>query len=535
VEEEEDINRGIRNGTLVVSGRLPFSPSGLAAHNVRQRWIARGIWNPAWTDDRPTAFWRHEEPLELEQEWETDSDGGVEGWAGIGPGPKPGRRPKSDAALEEIRDRLLATIEAREASRPYRQFQVQLQEEKERLVRNRESCDEQEAQDIDAHAYNAIKHLWLSRGIWHRRWGQYPGMTWKHEEPFRLPENGDAVDTLIASHERKAVDEAKQRQWDNSPDDSSPEKSTGPIPGRSIGQEELINLFDPQHLARRKERSPQEKSLIKKELGQWKDSAPTLKRSYSTSNKETDDIPLRRIQYTTGTIEDLSASSEIKLSQARRVSNEDIVRPQMLKSAPFPKSSLSQMTAKMPQARAKLNKSRITRDTAGPSKIVKLDTHGDKTLQGLRRSCVAKSIQCAPDASEMSFPRANQALQSPGRSVLNRDDNQVVDGATLQPTTASPLAKALRSKHTMVEFHSVTSIPSPKKSPKSTKHSALRISRTSTPRNRQSAANKDTPLALSTPPLQQLQSPRRVQSRSVSVVLSTPSKPAKIMKIPSNC
>jgi len=162
MEEEIAIIRDMRNGTLVLSGNLTYSKTTLAAHNVRQRWIMRGIWNPAWEYDKPSGFWRHEEPLELEQEWETDPDESV---SEVGPGPKRGRRLKSDTVLEEIRDRLLATIEAREASRPYRQFQMQVQEEKDRLFQTRECHGEKEVQDLDTEAYNNVKSLWVKRRI----------------------------------------------------------------------------------------------------------------------------------------------------------------------------------------------------------------------------------------------------------------------------------------------------------------------------------------------------------------------------------
>jgi hypothetical protein len=38
--------------------------------------------------------------------------------------------------------------------------------------------------DINTRAYENVKNTWTKRGIWNRRWGILPGMSWKHEEPL---------------------------------------------------------------------------------------------------------------------------------------------------------------------------------------------------------------------------------------------------------------------------------------------------------------------------------------------------------------
>ena len=40
------------------------------------------------------------------------------------------------------------------------------------------------AADINTRAYENVKNTWTKRGIWNKRWGILPGMSWKHEEPL---------------------------------------------------------------------------------------------------------------------------------------------------------------------------------------------------------------------------------------------------------------------------------------------------------------------------------------------------------------
>ncbi|TWU71216.1 hypothetical protein ED733_000464 [Metarhizium rileyi] len=38
--------------------------------------------------------------------------------------------------------------------------------------------------DINTKAYENVKNTWIKRGIWNRKWGILPGMSWKHENPL---------------------------------------------------------------------------------------------------------------------------------------------------------------------------------------------------------------------------------------------------------------------------------------------------------------------------------------------------------------
>jgi hypothetical protein len=145
-----------------------------ASETVKKRWVEQGIWNDKWNK---FAFgrWKHEELLELESESETDSK------AGLSP-PKP-RRPKSDDEKRRTAERRVIREREREASRPYHQFVYQISKERERIQEsaNGEGAD---TADINTRAYENVKNTWTKRGIWNKRWGVLPGMSWKHEQPF---------------------------------------------------------------------------------------------------------------------------------------------------------------------------------------------------------------------------------------------------------------------------------------------------------------------------------------------------------------
>ncbi|PSS08545.1 hypothetical protein M430DRAFT_69814 [Amorphotheca resinae ATCC 22711] len=74
-----------------------------ASEIVKKRWVEQGIWNSKW-NQFAYGRWKHEEPLELESETETDSE------AGPSPPlfsffPKPQRQPKSDDENRRIVER----------------------------------------------------------------------------------------------------------------------------------------------------------------------------------------------------------------------------------------------------------------------------------------------------------------------------------------------------------------------------------------------------------------------------------------------
>jgi hypothetical protein len=183
-----------------------------ASETVKKRWVEQGIWNDKWNK---FAFgrWKHEEPLELESGSETDSK------AGLSPPlfppfprsqPKP-RWPKSDDDKRRTVERRVIREREREASRPYHQFVYQISKERERIQEsaNGEGAD---TADINTRAYENVKKTWTKRGIWNKRWGVLPGMSWKHEQPFEemvREEMGDdpvpANPLVNGSHDAPAI------------------------------------------------------------------------------------------------------------------------------------------------------------------------------------------------------------------------------------------------------------------------------------------------------------------------------------------
>jgi hypothetical protein len=184
-DEEKRIFEASLNGTH----RLPVgsNTSEIAYENIKKRWVEQGIWNNKW-NKFASGRWKHEEPLELESESETDSE------AGPSPPlfsffPKPQskpRQPKSDDEKRRIAERRVVRERQREASRPYHQFVYQISKERER-IQDESANGEGEgagAADINTTAYENVKNTWTKRGIWNKRWGILPGMSWKHEEPL---------------------------------------------------------------------------------------------------------------------------------------------------------------------------------------------------------------------------------------------------------------------------------------------------------------------------------------------------------------
>ncbi|WEW57730.1 hypothetical protein PRK78_003197 [Emydomyces testavorans] len=110
--------------------------------------------------------WKHEEPLELESESETDSEAEYSLFSSR---PKP-RRPKSDEEKRRIAERRV----------------IREREQRERIQDESPSGEGTGIglHDINTRAYENVKNIWTKRGIWNKRWGILPGMSWKHEEPF---------------------------------------------------------------------------------------------------------------------------------------------------------------------------------------------------------------------------------------------------------------------------------------------------------------------------------------------------------------
>ncbi|KAL5330549.1 hypothetical protein ACEPPN_000067 [Leptodophora sp. 'Broadleaf-Isolate-01'] len=155
-----------------------------ARETVKKRWVEQGIWNNKW-NYFTIGRWKHEEPLELESESETDTEAESSRprFSFLSIEPKP-RRPKSDEEKRLIAERTVIREREREASRPYHQFVYQVSKERERIQGESADGEGADAADINTTAYEIIKNKWTKRGVWNKRWGVLPGMSWKHEQPF---------------------------------------------------------------------------------------------------------------------------------------------------------------------------------------------------------------------------------------------------------------------------------------------------------------------------------------------------------------
>ena len=161
----------------------------LARETVKKRWVEQGIWNEKWkemnpwNDDTPSGPWKHEKPLELEFETENISTRTIlEGAERMLSPP-----PKSDVELRLIAQRRLVREREREASRPFHQFLYQVSKQRERLQSEPagpEGALPLNLADINSKAYENVKSIWTERGIWNKKWGILPGMSWKHEQPL---------------------------------------------------------------------------------------------------------------------------------------------------------------------------------------------------------------------------------------------------------------------------------------------------------------------------------------------------------------
>ncbi|KAK2812447.1 hypothetical protein FQN50_001448 [Emmonsiellopsis sp. PD_5] len=182
-EETERIIKADRDRTEPLPGRVNFDD--VAYQNVKKRWVEQGIWNDNWTYFAH-GKWKHEEPLEVESETETDRET-------VSLFGKRSRQ-KSDEEKQRILDRLAIRKREREASRPFHQFVYQLLKESERIQRQtgNEEANATTAADINAKAYETVKSTWVRRKIWNVKWGILPGMTWKHEHPFEEFEEEEA-------------------------------------------------------------------------------------------------------------------------------------------------------------------------------------------------------------------------------------------------------------------------------------------------------------------------------------------------------
>ncbi|KAM4058684.1 hypothetical protein HRG_006363 [Hirsutella rhossiliensis] len=111
---------------------------------VKKQWMELGIWNSKWKS-HPVGPWKHEEPLEVESELETNQtlDDGTFQLGSLQP---PRQRRKSAKELQLAADRLARRRREREASRPLNQFTARLALERQR-IRAESGLDEDGASD----------------------------------------------------------------------------------------------------------------------------------------------------------------------------------------------------------------------------------------------------------------------------------------------------------------------------------------------------------------------------------------------------
>lgn len=179
-----------RKQTLPWDDRLSYSHN--ADNNVRARWIEQGIWRnewgPAWpigpptmeggicTDKgpRPEGSWTHElTPTSTPHTAVTSTSRNRR--AAL-----PGIRSEEGSGLSLEPESLPVD---RDASRPHRQFSFQVSKEREWLEDEYKHKREEPPMDLYDIALRNMKKVWQDDGTWDSRWDNWPGQTWRHEEP----------------------------------------------------------------------------------------------------------------------------------------------------------------------------------------------------------------------------------------------------------------------------------------------------------------------------------------------------------------
>jgi hypothetical protein len=193
---------------------LPFDRTldlqGNAQNNVRSRWVEQGIWKSEWGPAWPKGT----EPSDL-RTWPLPK--GPAPYGGWGHEEEPKREPTPEPQLarspednctpfglfgyvlrEQLKAKQSATDSKRDiteepataperdtsASRPYHQFLYQVSKECGWIEDELQHQGSAGSVDIKAKAYENVKKIWIEDQIWNFKWGELPGMTWMHEEPY---------------------------------------------------------------------------------------------------------------------------------------------------------------------------------------------------------------------------------------------------------------------------------------------------------------------------------------------------------------
>lgn len=100
-----------------------------AREAVKKRWVEQGIWKDEW-DEMVAGYygnigmWKHEEPLEIEPEWETDTEAPLNLNLFGGLFNHTSRQPKSKDERHRTAEQRVMLDRERDASRPYYQFVI---------------------------------------------------------------------------------------------------------------------------------------------------------------------------------------------------------------------------------------------------------------------------------------------------------------------------------------------------------------------------------------------------------------------------
>ncbi|CAG8959870.1 hypothetical protein HYFRA_00013142 [Hymenoscyphus fraxineus] len=194
-QQVEEERKRIWDADLHGTQRIPLGsdPYTIATEVIKKRWIEQGIWKNTW-NKFAAGRWKHEEPLEIESESESELEtaGDLETETSRAPPlfflvPKPElkpRQPKSDAEKRRTAERRVVREREREASRPYHQLIYQISKERERIQGEFANDGGADIADINTRAYENVMNTWTKRGLWNKKWGVLPGMSWKHEQPL---------------------------------------------------------------------------------------------------------------------------------------------------------------------------------------------------------------------------------------------------------------------------------------------------------------------------------------------------------------
>lgn len=209
--QSHDEEQRIFQASLDKTIRLPVGSNQyeIARQKIKRCWVEQGIWNDNW-DQFASGLWKHEEPLEVESETETDlaPESPLDPFTCVVTPLQSKKRSdrrqlKSEEDRRRISERRAVREREREASRPYYQFVFQISKERERIQDEStdEECIDMSLPDINTRAYENIKNIWIRRRIWNKTWGVLPGMTWKHEEPLEEVVDDSALQVNAADND----------------------------------------------------------------------------------------------------------------------------------------------------------------------------------------------------------------------------------------------------------------------------------------------------------------------------------------------